>query len=178
MVFQFPDIVFHVLHAMASRRPKCLGCLALQELSGKWVWTPDSGYYYNAKHAWYYDHTTSYYYGGTPTPTWTQAPGLPSAAMFGAAPVEGGPAAAGLASTSGRAAGSTAPAANGSSTGATGGSQQQQQQQVKKQVMAIPAHPLASIGGHQMPVSGRIGGSKGVGTQSAADASKVRRLHS
>lgn len=37
------------------------------------------------------------------------------------------------------------------------------------------AHPLAGIGGYQMPQTGKIGGSKGVGTASAQPAVKRKR---
>jgi hypothetical protein len=48
-----------------------------------------------------------------------------------------------------------------------------------KKVVQLPSHPLAGVGGHAMPVSGRIGGAKGVGiadpaAAAAADAQKVR----
>jgi hypothetical protein len=41
---------------------------------------------------------------------------------------------------------------------------------VKKTVMQLTAHPQSAIGGHQMPMSGRIGGAKGVGSEADAGA--------
>lgn len=40
-----------------------------------------SGYHYNAVHRWYYDTSTSMYYGGEP-PTWTKVPDLPDDAKY------------------------------------------------------------------------------------------------
>jgi hypothetical protein len=109
---------------------------------------------------------------------WTQTPGLPSAALFGVAPHEGGDApqpsaAAGAGSSSGGAGGAAAAAA--AAAGGVGGAPVV----VKKTVVQLPSHPQMSIGGHQMPVAGRIGGAKGVGSSEnaaaggAADGQKV-----
>jgi WW domain-binding protein 4 len=127
---------------------------------------------------WYYDPKTQWYYGGEPV-AWTQKPGLPSAAMFGAAPHEGGPepqpaAAAGAdgggGSSKAAARGSSVQEAAAAAAAATG-----QKVVVRQTVMQLPSHPQSAIGGHQMPTSGRIGGAKGVGseTDGDADAAKV-----
>lgn len=114
---------------------------------------------------------------------WTQKPGLPSAALFGAAPHDGGPvaqpAAAGsaapgsssaAAAAGGKASAQEAAAATAAATG--------QKVVVRKTVMQLPSHPQSAIGGHQMPTSGRIGGAKGVGAstpdEAQADVAKVR----
>ena len=44
-----------------------------------------------------------------------------------------------------------------------------------QKVLAKHAHPLASLGGHQMPTYGEIGGQKGVGTVEAANEASVKR---
>lgn len=126
---------------------------------------------------WYYDPKTQWYYGGEPV-AWTQKPGLPSAAMFGVAPHEGGsepkPSAAAGGSSS-KAAGGVREAA-AAAAAATG-----QKVVVKKTVMQLAAHPQSAIGGHQMPTSGRIGGAKGVGSEADAGAeaaaAKVGGVH-
>jgi len=131
---------------------------------------------------WYYDPKSEWYYGGEPV-AWTQKPGLPSAALFGAAPHDGGPvaqpAAAGsaapgsssaAAAAGGKASAQEAAAATAAATG--------QKVVVRKTVMQLPSHPQSAIGGHQMPTSGRIGGAKGVGAstpdEAQADVAKVR----
>lgn len=115
---------------------------------------------------------------------WTQKPGLPSAALFGAAPHDGGPVAQPAA------AGPAAPGSSGGTAAAAGGGKVSAQDAaaaaaaatgqkvvVRKTVMQLPSHPQAAIGGHQMPTSGRIGGAKGVGAstpaEAQADAAKV-----
>eukprot|EP00879_Flechtneria_rotunda_P014400 GHRR01015047.1.p1 GENE.GHRR01015047.1~~GHRR01015047.1.p1 ORF type:complete len:235 (+),score=81.12 GHRR01015047.1:149-853(+) len=149
---------------------------AAQEQAGKWVWNEGSGYYYNAKHNWYYDHKAQWYYGGNP-PAWTQTPSIPSAANFGAAPHEGGnvpqkaaAAGAGPGPGSRAAAGPPSNSSQAAETAASGPNVK-----VIKKVVQLPSHPLATTGGHQMPVSGRIGGAKGVGSSAerAVDHQKV-----
>eukprot|EP00877_Chromochloris_zofingiensis_P009045 jgi/Chrzof1/4394/Cz14g11150.t1 len=81
---------------------------AAAAIAGKWVWDEASVYYYNELHRWYYDSRTKWYYGGTPV-AWTQTPSMPAVAMFGTAPLEGGPEA--VAATAGRPPGGSAPAA-------------------------------------------------------------------
>eukprot|EP00878_Enallax_costatus_P038951 GHUV01044455.1.p1 GENE.GHUV01044455.1~~GHUV01044455.1.p1 ORF type:complete len:253 (+),score=70.32 GHUV01044455.1:439-1197(+) len=145
---------------------------AAQAQAGKWVWNADSGYYYNATHRWYYDHKAGWYYGGDPV-EWTQTPSIPSAAMFGTAPHEGGDApqqtATSKAAPAAAASSRPASAANGAAAALPAGAK------VVKKTVALPVHPQAGIGGHQMPVAGRIGGAKGVGASSgsAADDLKV-----
>eukprot|EP00882_Tetradesmus_deserticola_P019632 GHRQ01021146.1.p1 GENE.GHRQ01021146.1~~GHRQ01021146.1.p1 ORF type:complete len:187 (-),score=75.85 GHRQ01021146.1:271-831(-) len=137
---------------------------------------------------WYFDVKTRYYYGGDPV-SWTQQPSIPSAALFGVAPFEGGDAATQAAAQAAAAAAAashqgsaTAGAAGGSKPGAGGGAAAAaaagQGVRVVKKVVQLPSHPLAGVGGHAMPVSGRIGGAKGVGiadpaAAAAADVMKV-----
>lgn len=129
---------------------------------------------------WYFDVKTSYYYGGEPV-AWTQQPGIPSAAMFGVAPFEGGDAAAQAAAKAAAAAAASKAgggAAASSKPAAAGAAADGQGVRVVKKVVQLPSHPLSGVGGHAMPVSGRIGGAKGVGiadpaAAAAADAQKV-----
>jgi WW domain-binding protein 4 len=124
---------------------------------------------------WYYDPKTKYYYGGDPI-AWTQNPRLPSAAKFGVAPHRGGPVpAAAEGGSSGGAAGSGAAAVgSGAGVASTSGRDSAAAAgvvQVKQRAVQVVQHPLAQIGGHQMPVAGKIGGAKGIG--SADDHAKV-----
>ncbi|KAF8062666.1 hypothetical protein HT031_003995 [Scenedesmus sp. PABB004] len=142
--------------------------------AGSWEWNAGSQLYYNAKHRWYYDTKTAYYYGGEPV-AWTQSPaGLPSAAMWGVAPHSGGPAppwapppAGGAAAGGGGASAAAAVAGGGGGGGAAA--------RVVKKVVALPAHPQSAVGGHQMPVAGRIGGAKGVGAADAGAAAAAAK---
>ncbi len=113
---------------------------------------------------WYYDPETQWYYGGEPTPQWTQAPPLPAGALFGRARHEGGPvpqgaAGAGAAAGGTGAAGSAAAGSGGGAAGAGGVFKTQ----VVKRVVAVPKHPLAGLGGYQAPTSGKVGGGMGAG---------------
>jgi len=130
--------------------------------------------YYHQPLRWYYDHKTSWYYGGEPL-AWTQTPSMPSAALFGTASHEGGPAAGtGSASVQQGNRNSTGAAAAAAAAAAAGPAVK-----VVRKVVQLPAHPQAAIGGHQMPVEGRIGGAKGVGASQGAaalvDPGKVRQ---
>lgn len=127
---------------------------AMESSCGKWVYQASTGYYYNEVYRWYYDLKTGWYYGGDP-PDWAQDPQLPSAATFHNAPKEGG------------------PAAGGSKKAGDHGKKDIPEVLVKRQV-AIPAHPLANVGGYQMPTVGRLGAAKGVGGGSNATAKRKR----
>ena len=164
--------------AEAAKRAEHEAAVRAAEAAGAWEWDAGSGYYYNERHRWYFDPKTRWYYGGDPV-AWAQDPGeaaLPAAARFGTAPHVGGPelpfrrkevaAAAASGSGSGAAAAAAARAGagtSGSGASGSGGGGAIAVQTVKK-VVALPAHPQALIGGHQLHhVSGRIGGAKGVG---------------
>lgn len=112
---------------------------------------------------WYYDHKTGWYYGGDPV-EWTQTPSIPSAAMFGVAPHEGGSAPAAAAAAGGKAAAAAGSKAGSSSSQPAATAAGAAGAKVVKKVVQLPSHPQAGVGGHQMPVSGRIGGAKGVGS--------------
>lgn len=123
----------------------------------------DCGYYYNAVQRWYYDFKSKMYYGGDPL-AWTADPSLPRDARYEvmSQPQQPG--------TNRPALGAAMPAAAASSRPAAAAA-------VRPGMRATPAHPLAGLGGYQMPKDGRIGGAKGVGAahaqQPAADSSKV-----
>ncbi|GIM07321.1 hypothetical protein Vretimale_11475 [Volvox reticuliferus] len=106
---------------------------------------------------WYYDPKTQWYYGGEPTPEWSQSPPLPAAAMFGVAPHEGGPVAKGTA-------GAGAAAASGAVTSGRLDGLPMITKTVQR-VVAVPKHPLADVGGYKAPTTGRIGGHMGAGTE-------------
>ncbi|CAL8468419.1 g7959 [Coccomyxa elongata] len=113
---------------------------AVASSHGEWVLDEGSGHYYNAAQRYYFSRETGMYYGGDP-PAWTLQPEMPPEALFKAQPK------AEPASTSGQAAKTTAA-------------------KILLKTMKA-AHPLAGIGGYQMPKTGRIGGSKGVGVAAA-----------
>lgn len=106
--------------------------------------------------------------------------------MFGVAPHEGGDApqqSAAAAPSSRAAAGPASTSSRGHSTAANTAAATAAVPpgaKVVKKVVALPAHPQAAVGGHQMPVAGRIGGAKGVGSSNgaAADDHKVRQAGS
>jgi WW domain-binding protein 4 len=142
--------------------------------AGVWEWDAGSGYYYNEAKRWYYDPKTKWYYGGEPV-AWAQDPpegSLPRASRFGVAAHTGGPEPpykrpAAEAAAGGSGAAPTVPArlAAGVASGAV-------VVKTVKKVVALPQHPQALIGGHQMHhVEGKIGGAKGVGS---SDDGKVR----
>lgn len=126
----------------------------------------DSGYYYNALHRWYYDLKSTMYYGGDP-PEWTANPPLPADARYAGAAqpraAPGGAAPASKAAVSGPASrqhgAAVASAAVAARTVVPGSKVSQ-------------AHPLAGVGGYQMPSVGKIGGAKGLGAQ---DSGKRKR---
>lgn len=118
---------------------------------------PGSGYYYNAAQRWYFDLKSRMYFGGEP-PDWTADPPIPAAARYDPpAPAPAAPAAP------------RPTAARGP-------------QNVVPGSKIVAAHPLAGVGGYQMPSVGRIGGAKGVGMavgsgggSGAAEAGKRKR---
>ncbi|KAK9809284.1 hypothetical protein WJX73_000889 [Symbiochloris irregularis] len=108
---------------------------AQRSLAGEWVHDDKAGLHYNTQHRWYFDRSTSMYYGGNP-PAWTNEPKLPKEALFderphedAAAPPQPQPKAAAV-----------LPAAAAAQ---------------KKR-----AHPMSQPGGYQMPTTGAIGGAK------------------
>ncbi|GLC33440.1 hypothetical protein PLESTB_000075900 [Pleodorina starrii] len=131
---------------------------AAEEAAGSWTWDAGCSYYYNAAHRWYYDPKTQWYYGGEPTPEWSQSPPLPADSMFGVAPHEGGPVPQGAAGSA---------AATGASGGGASGSGRPEGLPVVtktiQRVVAVPKHPLADLGGHRAPTTGRVGGAMGAG---------------
>jgi hypothetical protein len=148
----------------AAAEAEHVALVAAAEAAGVWEWDAASGYYYNERHRWYYDPKTKWYYGGEPV-AWAELPpaaSLPAKSRFGTAPHTGGPAPPYKRPETG----STVAAAGGGGggAGASGG-----MVKTVKKVIALPQHPQALIGGHQMHhVGGKIGGAKGVG--SGADA--------
>jgi WW domain-binding protein 4 len=124
---------------------------------GDWKWDAPSSYYYHARVRWYYDPKSKMYYGGEPSPDWTNTPGIPYQARFevateklGGQPI-GNNSAPGLVISK-----SLVGGGGGSSTTASAG--------VRIGGEIQPLHPLAGVGGSQMPSAGRIGGAKGVGS--------------
>ena len=94
------------------------------------------------------------YYGGDPA-EWTNSPAMPRNARYDAQPAAG---------THPRPSSSTPSEEAGRSTSS------RPQQTVLPGMKAVAVHPLAGIGGYQMPDVGRIGGSKGVGVVHRAGA--------
>ena len=106
-----------------------------------------SGYYYNAVHKWYYDLASRMYYGGDP-PDWTNSPPIPNESLYVDENnnIDGG---GDLATT----AATTTTTAKATVTSRT----------IVPGSKIVHAHPLAGVGGYQMPEVGRIGGAKGIG---------------
>lgn len=102
-----------------------------------WVLHKESGYYYNAKYGWYYDVSSQMYYGGSP-PDWTHKPNIPSAAYYGAVNPQSDPL---LDHVKGEKSGAEVVVERRKSKYPAG-------MKVRK------AHPLAGIGGYQMPSEG------------------------
>ncbi len=118
---------------------------------GAWEPQPSTGYYYNARHRWYYDKSSGQYYGGEPA-AWTAAPPIPREARYESMRA----AALGGAEASAAAPAAAAAASRSAAAAAAGGS-------VLPGMQAAARHPQAGVGGYQMPLAGRIGGAKGVG---------------
>uniref|UniRef100_A0A7S1GFX3 Matrin-type domain-containing protein n=1 Tax=Picochlorum oklahomense TaxID=249345 RepID=A0A7S1GFX3_9CHLO len=109
-----------------------------------WKFHQESGYYYNPLYGWYYDVKSKMYYGGSP-PDWTRSPNIPSGEYYGAVHTQSDP----------------LLAATEQEKPAVGKSKYPQGMRVTK------AHPLADIGGYQMPTEGVIGGGRGVASSLA-----------
>lgn len=122
---------------------------------GNWVFQEDSGYLYNAQLGWYYDLETKMYYGGQPA-GWTKDPQIPMEARHSTDPkrtVEPKPARP-VPQPPSRDWESPSSLGVGGSTA---------------------KHPLAGIGGYQMPKEGRIGGAKGIGHVDSYDTGPSKR---
>lgn len=111
-----------------------------QKQLGNWVFQEDSGYLYNAQLGWHFDLETKLYYGGQPA-EWTKDPQIPIEARHATDPKR-------------------RPHDVGPPRAPAG--------LVRGQITA--KHPLAGIGGYQMPKEGRIGGAKGIGHVNSYDA--------
>jgi len=106
--------------------------------------------------------------GGGGAPEWTSSPPIPSAARFGVAPHTGGPVPQpATAGGGGGAAGSASASAPAATAAAAAAAANAANGRVSIVLKAAPAHPLAAVGGYQMPSVGRIGGAKGLGTVGA-----------
>lgn len=104
-----------------------------------WVLHKESGYHYNALYGWYYDVQSGMYYGGSP-PEWTHKPNIPSAAHYGAVNPQSDPLLQ-----------STVP-------------REDNDKDVSEVHRKYPpgmkvrnVHPMADIGGYQMPLEGTFG---------------------
>lgn len=125
-----------------------------KKILGEWVYDEESQYYYNAVQRYYFDSESQMYYGGEPI-EWTSAPSIPTDAYYpGTAP----PAAAGEGTKPGLAA---------------AGSKRPPGTVVVKRVVSVPKHPLADLGGYQMPTVGAIGGAKDLGDIGAPKRKRV-----
>ncbi|KAI8467732.1 MAG: hypothetical protein J3K34DRAFT_480668 [Monoraphidium minutum] len=165
----------------AAKEAEHRALLAAADAAGGWEWDAAAAYYYNEKHRWYYDPKTKWYYGGEPV-AWAQDPpvaSLPPAARFGRAPHLGGPeppfdpkkARAAAAAAAGGGGGGGGGGAAGVVRGGGGGVAYE----TVKKVVALPQHPQALIGGHQLHhVQGKIGGAKGVGSSDGDDGKRKR----
>jgi WW domain-binding protein 4 len=125
---------------------------------GDWKWDARSSYYYHARVRWYYDPKSKMYYGGEPSPDWTDTPGIPYQARFevaadklGGQPVNNSSAPGVVISKSLVGGGSGITTTTPSAGVRIGG-----------EIQSL--HPLAGVGGSQMPSVGRIGSAKGVGS--------------
>lgn len=98
------------------------------------VFHKDSGYFYNAVVRWYYDEKSGMYYGGDP-PDWTYSPPIASSSLFGAEETE----------IDKNDAMEKAVEKKGFS-------------KYPKGMKVTHSHPLAGIGGYQMPMTGSFGG--------------------
>ena len=103
-----------------------------------WVFHEESGYYYNALYGWYYDVSSKMYYGGNP-PEWTHTPNIPSAVYYGAVNPQSDPLLQAVTHPDGK-----------------------QAEEVSKNKYPVgmkvrKVHPLAGIGGYQMPLEGTFG---------------------
>lgn len=117
-----------------------------------WKFHQESGYYYNPLYGWYYDVKSKMYYGGSP-PDWTDSPNIPSAEYYGAVYTrQSDPL---LAATE-----QTEPAVRNS--------------KYPQGMRVTKAHPLADIGGYQMPTEGVIGGGRGVASSLVTPSTRAQ----
>ncbi|KAG2426298.1 hypothetical protein HXX76_013055 [Chlamydomonas incerta] len=144
--------------------------------AGQWTWDKGSGYYYNETHRWYYDPKTRWYYGGEPAPAWSQAPPLPTSAMFGTAPHTGGPVPLGHGPGTAPDAGAEAAGGGASGSGrAAAAPPGVFERKTVTRTVVVPKHPVADIGGHQAPTTGRVGGAMGAGVVVEEPAAGAKR---
>ncbi len=99
-----------------------------QDEGGEWEFKDTTGYHYNATHRYYYDAKTKMYYGGTP-PDWTDKPDIPPSALYRE-----------------RSPGKDALLAG---VGVS--------KYPKGMKVGQIDHPLAGVGGYQMPTDGEFG---------------------
>ena len=99
-----------------------------QDEGGEWEFKDTTGYHYNATHRYYYDAKTQMYYGGTP-PDWTDKPDIPPSALYR----ERSP---------------------GKDTLLAGVGVSKYPKGMK---VGQIDHPLAGVGGYQMPTDGEFG---------------------
>lgn len=97
----------------------------------------ESGYFYNAAIRWYYDEKSGMYYGGDP-PDWTSSPPIPSSSLFGAGESKAG-----------------------KKESIESGVEKKAFSKFPKGLKVTHSHPLAGIGGYQMPTTGSFGGATG-----------------
>lgn len=102
-----------------------------------WVLHEESGYYYNSLYGWYYDAKSKMYYGGNP-PDWTHKPNIPSAGYYGAVNPQSDPLLQAVTHNDIK------------------------EEHAQKNTYPVgfkvqKVHPLADIGGYQMPLEGSFG---------------------
>jgi WW domain-binding protein 4 len=97
----------------------------------------ESGYFYNAAIRWYYDEKSGMYYGGDP-PDWTSSPPISSSSLFGAEESK-----------------------DGKKEMIEIGVEKKSFSKFPKGMKVTHSHPLAGIGGYQMPTTGSFGGTTG-----------------
>ena len=115
-----------------------------QDEGGEWEFQETAGYYYNAVHRFYYDAKSRMYYGGEP-PVWTDKPNIPPAAMYkDRVPQQQDPLLVGMGVS----------------------------KYPKGMKVGEVNHPLAGIGGYQMPKDGEFGIGR-VGVSSGGVKKKV-----
>ncbi len=116
------------------------------------------------------------YYGGEPV-EWTSVPGIPHEARYEVMnkplppPAHPPPRSAVAAAVRPAAAAAAAAAARPAAARPAGGAAVAAGA-VRAGAKVAPQHPLAGVGGYQMPDVGRIGGAKGVGSAAAGSAAQ------
>ncbi len=118
-----------------------------QDEGGEWEFKDTTGYYYNATHRFYYDAKSKMYYGGTP-PDWTDKPNIPASALYRE-----------------RMAQQEDPLLTG-----MGVSKYPKGMKVGK-----IDHPLARVGGYQMPTDGAFGIGR-IGVASGVASGGVKKV--